>query len=156
MTTPQEQRVKAGPQLGSRLEFFTVKTSLDIQPGQLSTAELKAAAATAHATQAATLGASTSDANADFNEVQKDTTGQARLDYLVATIEMFAQPILLTVLPVVTADTNGDTQGITFAFEHVGAADVTRLTAAIAAAIVANGDAVDVAAATALITVTKQ
>jgi hypothetical protein len=157
MTTPQEQRVKAGPMLGSRLEFFTVKTSLDIQPGTpLTTADLIAAAASVHNAQADTLGGTKTLTAVDFNEVQKDTAGQARLDYFVAAINTFAQPIMLSVIPTFGADTNGDTNGITFAFEHVGAADVDRLADAIADAIVVNKDAANLTAAKALITVTKQ
>jgi hypothetical protein len=137
MTKPQEQRVKAGGHLGSRLEFFTVKTSLDVQPGLVSPLVLPAG-------------------GVDASEIEKETAGQKRLDYFVATVNMFAQPVVLNFLPVTTADGNGDTQGFMFALEHVGATDVARLTAALAVAIVANGDAADVAAATALITVTAQ
>lgn len=145
MTTPQENRVKAGAKLGSQLEFFTVKTSLDITPGMKSEAAL-----------AAEVTAKGYVAGADFNEINKELASQTRLDMFVATINQFAQPVVLTFLPVVSADTNGDTMGIMFAFEHVGAATVAKLQAALAAAIVVSGDADDLAAAAALITVTAQ
>ena len=147
MTTPQEQRVKAGGKLGSQLEFFTVKTSLAIQPGMKTASELAAEVAARVPTPVA---------GADFNEIVKETVSQARLDYFVAAINEFAQPVVLNLLPVVTADSNGDTQGISFAFEHVGCASVAKIQAGLAAAIVAAGDAADLTAALALITVTAQ
>ena len=147
MTTPQEQRVKAGPMLGSRLEFFKVTSTKSLAPGQLSTAQLIAAAKTVHDAHADTLGGTKATSGVDFNEVQKDTASQARLDYFVAAINMFAQPIMLSV-----AD---DGLSINFAFEHVGAATVAQLEAQLVAAIVAAGDAADATAAAAIVTVTK-
>lgn len=127
MTKPQEQRVKAGGHLGSRLEFFTVKTTLDVQPGLISPLVLPAG-------------------GIDASEIEKETAGQKRLDYFVATVNLFAQPVILTML----AD------GFMFALEHTKATDVARLSAALAVAIVANGDAADLVAAAALVTVTAQ
>lgn len=147
MTTPQEQRVKAGPMLGSRLEFFKVTSTLSLAPGQLTTAELIAAAAAKHDAQADLLGGTHSVSGVDFNEVQKDTASQARLDYFVAAINMFAQPIMLTVAT--------DGLSINFAFEHVGAATADQLKAQLVAAVLAAGDAADATAAAAVVTVTK-
>ena len=121
MTKPQENRVKAGPQIGSQVEFFSVRTSLDIQPG---------------------LAVLTLPANGvDASEIEKETAGQKRLDALMAIVGTFAQPLMLKISAVGAADGNGDTQGVTFAFEHVGAATVATLTAAITAGMVAYGDA---------------
>jgi hypothetical protein len=137
MAKPTYLTAKAGGHLGSRLEFFTVKTSLDVQPGLITNPTLPAG-------------------GVDAGEIVKETAGQLRLDYFVQTVNLFAQPVILTMLPVTAADGNGDTQGFTFALEHVGATDVARLGAALAGAIVAAGDAADLAAAAALITVTAQ
>lgn len=153
MTTPQENRVKAGGKLGSQLEFFTVKTSLDIAPGMKTPAEIAAEVAARVPTPVA---------GADFTDLVKETPSQTRLDYFVATINEFAQPVVMNFMPAATADTNGDTHGIMFAFEHVGCAArggktaIVNIAAALAAAIVVNGDAADVAAALAMITVTAQ
>lgn len=146
MTTPQEQRVKAGAKLGSQLEFYTVKTSLDITPGMKTEAAIKAEVA---AIEGIVKGA-------DYNSIVKELPSQTRLDLFVATINEFGQPVILNFLPVTSADGNGDTMGISFAYEHVGCASVAKIQAALAAAIVVAGDAADLTAAAALITVTKQ
>ena len=154
MTTPQEQRVKAGPMLGSRLEFFKVTSTKSLAPGQLSTVELIAAAKTVHDAHADTLGGTKASSGVDFNEVQKDTASQARLDYFVAAINMFAQPIMLTVAE--------DGMSINFAFEHVGAATAEKIEEQLVAAILNADDvtgadaAAKLAAAQAMVTVTKQ
>jgi hypothetical protein len=146
MTTPQEHRAKAGAKLGSQLEFYTVKTSLDITPGMKTEAAIKAEVAAIPGIVA----------GADYNAVVKELPSQTRLDMFVQTINEFGQPIIMNFMPAFAADTNGDTGGIMFAYEHVGCASVAKIQAALAAAIVANGDAADLAAAVALITVTKQ
>lgn len=118
MTKPQEQRVKAGPNIGSQIEFFSVTTALDIQPGLITPLVLPAD-------------------GVDASELEKETDGQKRLDLMVATVSNFAQPLMLK--------TKAD--GFTFAFEHVGAATAAKLKAALDAALVANGDVSDVVVA---------
>lgn len=136
MTTPQEQRVKAGAKLGSQLEFYSVETDLDITPGMKTEAQIKAEVA---AIPDVVKGV-------DYNSIVKELPSQTRLDYFVATINEFGQPVIMTFA-----------EGkINFAYEHVGCATVAKIQAALAAAIVVSGDAADLAAAAALITVTKQ
>jgi len=136
MTTPQEQRVKAGAKLGSQLEFFSVETTLDITPGMKTEAQIKAEVA---AIPDVVKGV-------DYNSIDKELASQKRLDYFVATINEFAQPVIM----------NFAAGKITFAFEHVGCATVAKIEKALAAAIVVHGDAADVAAAADLITVAAQ
>jgi hypothetical protein len=136
MTTPQEQRAKAGAKLGSQLEFFTVETTLDITPGMKSAAQIKAEV---DAIEGSVPGM-------DFNSIAKELPSQTRLDMFVATINEFAQPVIMTFAA----------GKIMFAFEHVGCATVAKIEKALASAIVVHGDAADVAAAAGMITVSAQ
>lgn len=136
MTTPQEQRVKAGAKLGSQLEFYTVETTLDITPGMKTEDQIKAEVA----------GIAGAVKGMDYNSIVKELPSQTRLDYLVATINEFGQPVIM----------NFAAGKITFAYEHVGCASVAKLEKALAAAIVVSGDAADLEAAADLITVTAQ
>ena len=145
MTTPQEQRVKAGAKLGSELEFYTVETTLDIKPGMKTEAEIKAEVALIPDVVK----------GVDYNSIDKELPSQKRLDYFVATINEFAQPIIMTF-----ADGK-----IMFAYEHVGCATVAKIKDALVNAILVHGDhgleadataADKLAAAKAAVTVSKQ
>lgn len=136
MTTPQEQRVKAGAKLGSQLEFYTVETTLDITPGMKTEAQIKAEVAAIPGIVA----------GADYNSIVKELPSQTRLDYFVATINEFGQPVIM----------NFAAGKITFAYEHVGCATAAKIHAALINAVLVHGDAADAAAADAAITVTAQ